>query len=174
MTVLCAVNVCCVPCKILPSLATCLLATRLRLIQLQVRHKQNPQYILDRKKRLYDLRKSEAEDKLQRKKRGTVGGYKDAAVDKLYPDGGAAVIPAAAAKTGSPRPHCGSPGHKTSRTGTCSSHGECLAKCNRAVREGREEAELCVPQAQKASPETCGRGGGGRGHRTPARQSKMV
>ena len=155
-------------------LTVCLRANPPRLVHHRADTKQKPACTLGCKKRLHDRRQAEAEEKLQRKQRGAVGGHEDAAVEKLCPDGGAAVIPAAAAKTGSPRPHCGSPGHKTSRTGTCSSHGECLAKCNRAVREGREEAELCVPQAQKASPETCGRGGGGRGHRTPARQSKMV
>ena len=120
--------------------------------------KQNPQYILDRKKRLYDLRKSEAEDKLQRKKRGAVGGYKDAAVDKLYPDGGAAVIPASAAKTGSrsPCPHCGSLFHKTNRTGTCSHHGAYLAKCE---KDGKKPSCACHKtrkQALKPAAEVAG------------------
>ena len=128
----------------------------LRLVCNRADTKQKPAYILGCKKRLYDRRKAEAEEKLQRKQRGAVGGYKDAAVEKLYPDGGAAVIPAAAAKTGSPCPHCGKLGHKTSRTGSCSSHGEYLAKCE---KDGKKPSCAChkpKKQAPKPAAEVAG------------------
>ena len=102
--------------------------------------KQDPEYVLARTKRRYDARRAEAEEKVKRKNRGKGGGYKDAAVDRLYPDGGAPIPAPAKVASASPCPLCNNSDHKTNRSGKCLHHGDYLAKCE---KDGKMSACAC-------------------------------